>query len=304
MDGEDNTNPLFVERVAVPEGRLPPLRRFKSVAPGYFETMGNPIIAGRAITWTDIYQRKPVVVISEPLAREYWQTPSNAVGKRVRGFGPTWYEIIGVVGQERDDGLNQPATAIVYWPLLNGIYPADTIAYAVRSTRVGSPGFLVELRQAVWSVNPNVPLAAVQTLDDIRSDSMAQTSFAMVMLAIAGSVALLLGAIGIYGVIAYVAAQRTREIGIRIALGAQASDVRRLVLGQGMTLTGIGIAIGLVGAVGVTRVMRALLYDTSPTDLLTFSGVVPLLIAAALLASWIPARRAMRADPMAALRCE
>jgi putative ABC transport system permease protein len=304
MDGEDNTNPLFAERVPVPEGRLPPLRRFKSVAPGYFETMGNPIIAGRAITWTDIYQRKPVVVISEPLAREYWQTPSNAVGKRVRGFGPTWYEIIGVVGQERDDGLNQPATAIVYWPLLNGIYPADTIAYAVRSTRVGSPGFLVELRQAVWSVNPNVPLAAVQTLDDIRSDSMAQTSFAMVMLAIAGSVALLLGAIGIYGVIAYVAAQRTREIGIRIALGAQASDVRRLVLGQGMTLTGIGIAIGLVGAVGVTRVMRALLYDTSPTDLLTFSGVVPLLVAAALLASWIPARRAMRADPMAALRCE
>lgn len=304
MDGEDNTNPLFVEHVNVPEGRLPPLRRFKTVAPGYFETMGNPVIAGRAITWTDIHQLRPVVVISEPLAREYWQTPSNAVGKRVRGFGPTWYEVVGVVGQERDDGLNQPPTAMVYWPMLNQIYQRDTISYAVRSTRVGSPGFLAELRQAVWSVNRNLPLAAVQTLEEIRSHSMAQTSFAMVMLAIAGSVALLLGAVGIYGVIAYVAAQRTREIGIRMALGAQAADVRRLILRQGMTLAGVGITIGLVGALGVTRVLRALLYETSPTDPLTFAGVVPLLVAAALLACWVPARRAMRADPIVALRCE
>ncbi len=304
MDGEDNANPLFVEHVNVPEGQLPPLRRFKTVAPGYFETMRNPVITGRAITWTDIYQERPVVVISETLAREYWQTPSNAVGKRVRGFRPTWYEVVGVVGQERDDGLNHPPTAIVYWPMLNQIYPRDTISYAVRSTRVSSPGFLVELRQAVWSVNPNLPLATVQTLDEIRSDSMAQTSFAMVMLAIAGSVALLLGAVGIYGVMAYITAKRTREIGIRVALGAQAADVRRMVLGQGMMLAGAGIAIGLIGALGVTRVMRALLYETSPTDPLTFAGVVPLLLAAALLACWVPARRAMRADPIVALRCE
>jgi putative ABC transport system permease protein len=304
MDGEDNTNPLFVEHVNVPEGQLPPLRRFKTVAPGYFETMGNPVMAGRAIAWSDIYQLRPVVVISEPLAREYWQTPSNAVGKRVRGFGPTWYEVVGVVGQERDDGLNHPPTAIVYWPMLNQIYRRNTISYAVRSPRVGSPGFLTELRQAVWSVNPSLPLAGVQTLDEIRSASMAQTSFAMVMLAVAGSVALLLGAVGIYGVIAYIAAQRTREIGIRIALGAQAAHVRRMVLGQGMMLAGAGIAMGLIGAVGVTRVMRALLYETSPTDPLTFVGVVPLLLAAALLACWIPARRAMRADPIVALRCE
>ena len=126
MDGEDNANPLFVEHVEVPDGQLPPLRRFKTVAPGFFETMGNRLIAGRAITWTDIYQLRPVVVISEPLAREYWQTPSNAVGKRVRGFGPTWYEVVGVVGQERDDGLNQPPTAIVYWPMLNQIYRTNT----------------------------------------------------------------------------------------------------------------------------------------------------------------------------------
>jgi putative ABC transport system permease protein len=304
MDGEDNTNPLFVEHVDVPEGQLPPLRRFKTVAPGYFETMGNPVVAGRPITWTDIYQLRPLVVISEPLAREYWQTPSNALGKRVRGFGPTWYEVVGVVGQERDDGLNQPPTDIVYWPMLNGVYRTNTVSYAVRSIRVGSQGFLAELRQAVWSIDPSLPLAAVHTLDEIRSDSMAQTAFAMVMLAIAGSVALLLGAVGIYGVIAYIAAQRTREIGIRIALGAQAADVRRMVLGQGMTLAGIGTGVGLIGAMGVTRVMRALLYETSPTDPLTFVGVVPLLLAAALLACWTPARRAMRADPIVALRCE
>jgi putative ABC transport system permease protein len=124
------------------------------------------------------------------------------------------------------------------------------------------------------------------------------------MLAIAGTVALLLGAVGIYGVIAYIAAQRTREIGIRMALGAQAADVLRMVLAQGLMLAGTGIAIGLIGALGATRVMRALLYETSPTDPLTFAAVVPLLAVAALLACWVPARRAMRADPIVALRCE
>jgi putative ABC transport system permease protein len=304
MDGEDNTNPLLVEHVAVADGELPPFRRFKSVGPGYFETMGNPVVAGRPITWTDIYQLRPFVVVSETLAREYWKIPSHAVGKRVRGFRPTWYEIVGVVGPERDDGLNQPATAIVYWPLLNQVYQRNSISYAVRSSRVGTPGFLTELRQAVWAVNPDLPLAAVQTLDEIRSHSMAQTSFAMIMLAIAGSVALLLGGVGIYGVIAYIAARRTREIGIRLALGAQAADVRRMVLGQGMRLASVGIVIGLLGAAGITRIMRALLYETSPTDPLTFAGVIAVLMAAALLACWVPARRAMRADPIAALRSE
>jgi putative ABC transport system permease protein len=304
MDGEDNGNPLFVEHVQVPEGALPPLRRFKSVAPGYFETMGNPILSGRAITWDDIYRVRPVVLVSETLAREYWRSPANALGKRVRGFAPTWYEVVGVVGQERDDGLNQPATPIVYWPMLNEVYQRDIMSYAVRSTRVGSPGFLAELRRAIWSINRDLPLAGVRTVDEIRADSMAQTSFAMVMLAIAGCVALVLGAVGIYGVIAYIAAQRTREIGIRMALGARPADVLRMVLAQGLALTGAGIAFGIVGAWGATRVVRALLYETSPTDSLTFAAVVALLGAAALLACWVPARRAMRADPIAALRCE
>jgi predicted permease len=304
MDGEDNTNPLRVEHVNVPEGQMPPLRRFKSVAPGYFETMGNPLVAGRDITWTDIYQLRPVVIISETLAREHWGSASNAVGKRVRGFRPTWYEIVGVAGDERDDGLNQPATAIVYWPLLNEVYRTGTMAYAVRSSRVGLPGFLRELQQAVWSVNPHLPLANVLTLEEIQADSMAQTSFAMVMLAIAASVALLLGLVGIYGVIAYIAAQRTREIGIRIALGAQSGDVRRLFLRHGLLLTGAGIAIGVGASVALTRVMTALLFGVSPMDPATYAAVSAGLAGVALLATWLPARRASRVDPVAALRAD
>jgi predicted permease len=301
MDGEDNGNPIFVEHVHAPYDELPPLRRFKTVAPGYFETMGNQIVAGRAITWTDIYQVRPVVIISEKLAREYWQKPSDALGKRVRNDS-TWHEIVGVVGNERDDGLNQPATAIVYWPMVNEIYMRTTIAYAVRSSRVGSRGFLGELQQAVWSVNPNLPLAAVLTLDEIQADSMAQTSFAMVMLAMAASVALLLGVVGIYGVIAYIVTQRTREIGIRMALGAQTADVRRLFLRHGLLLTGAGIALGIGVSLAVTRVMSALLFGVGPMDPFTYAAVSAGLAAVALLATWLPARRASRINPVAALR--
>jgi ABC-type antimicrobial peptide transport system permease subunit len=228
----------------------------------------------------------------------------EALGKRVRGFLPTWYEIIGVVGNERDDGLNQPATAIVYWPMVNEIYMRTTIAYAVRSSRVGSRGFLGELQQAVWSVNPNLPLAAVLTLDEIQADSMAQTSFAMVMLAIAASVALLLGVVGIYGVIAYIVTQRTREIGIRMALGAQTADVRRLFLRHGLLLTGAGIALGISVSLALTRVMSALLFGVGPMDPFTYAAVSAGLAAVALLATWLPARRASRINPIAALRAD
>jgi predicted permease len=304
MDGEDNTNPLIVEHVPVPEGEMPPLRRFKSVAPGFFETMGNPLVAGRAITWTDIYEQRPVVVISEALAREYWASAAEAIGKRVRGFGPDWNEIVGVSGNERDDGLNQPPTAIVYWPMVNDVYMQTTIAYAVRSSRVGSRGFLGELQQAVWSVNSTLPLANVLTLDEIQADSMAQTSFAMVMLAIAASVALLLGVVGIYGVISYIAAQRTREIGIRMALGAQTGDVRRLFLRHGLLLTGAGIAVGMGASLLLTRVMSALLFGVGPMDPVTYAAVSAGLAVVAVLATWLPARRASRIDPIVALRAD
>jgi putative ABC transport system permease protein len=307
MDGEDNGNPIEVEGAPVLEGQLPPGRRFKSFAPGYFETMGIRLIAGRSITWGEIREQRPVIVISEPLAREYWGQPARALGRRVRGCcGPRrpWREIVGVTGPERDDGLHRPATAIVYWPMLNESYRWRTMAYAVRSTRVGTPGFLRELEQAVWSVNPNLPLASVQTLQEVQARSMAQTSFALVMLGIAASVALLIGVVGIYGVIACAVSQRTREIGVRIALGAQTADVRQLFLWHGLWLTATGIAIGIGVAVALTRVMSAFLFGVGPMDPVTYAAVSAILALVALLATYLPARRASRVDPVVALRAD
>jgi predicted permease len=289
----------------VPEGQAAPGRRFKSFGPGFFETMGIRLVAGRSVTWSDIHEQRPVVVVSEPLAREYWGDAANALGQRLRGCcGPEmpWREIVGVTGPERDDGLHRPPTAIVYWPLLNESYRWRTMAYVVRSSRVGTPGFLRELEQAVWSVNPDLPLAAVQTLQAIQARSLAQTSFSLVMLAIAACVALLIGVVGIYGVVAYAVAQRTREIGVRLALGAQIADVRRLFLRHGLRLTVTGIAIGIGLAIVLTRVMAAFLFGVGPMDPVTYAAVSGILALVALLATYLPARRASRVDPSLALR--
>jgi putative ABC transport system permease protein len=305
MDGEDNTNPLEVEGVPTPKAG--PLRRFKSVAPGYFETMGIRLVAGRSVTWSEIHERRPVIVISAPLAREVWGDPARALGHRVRvccGWDKSWREIVGVTGDERDDGLAQPPTAIVYWPMLNERYEWRTMAYAVRSSRVGTPGFLRELEQAVWAVNPNLPLARVQTVEEIWAHSMAQTSFALVMLGIAAGVALLIGVVGIYGVIAYAVAQRTREIGIRMALGAQIADVQNVFLRQGLWLTATGILIGIGVAMVVTRVMSTFLFGVGPMDPVTYAAVSATLAAVALIGTYLPARRATRVDPLVALRAE
>jgi putative ABC transport system permease protein len=303
MDGEDNGNSLIAE--GLPDlGPASPLRRFKSVGPGYFETMGNPMVAGREVEWSDILERRDAVVISETLARELWQEPSQAIGKRVRTFNPGWSEIVGVSGNERDDGLNRPPTAIVYWAMLSENYRWRTMAYAVRSNRVGAPGFLRELEQAVWDVNPDLPLASIQTLEEIKTTSMAQTSFTLVMLGIAAGVALLLGLVGIYGVVSYVAARRTREVGIRMALGARAGDVRKLFLRHGLKLTAVGIGLGMGLAVVVTRVMASYLFGVQPIDPLTYVAVSALLAGIAALATYLPARRAARIDPNVALRAD
>jgi predicted permease len=305
MDGEDNTNPLYVEGVPVAAGALPPLRRYKTAAPRFFETMGIRLVAGRAVTWADVHERRPVAVISEALAREYWREPSRAIGKRVRGDPDApWCEVVGVVGDERDDGLDKPATPIVYWPLLNDSYRPWSMAYAVRSGRVGAPGFVRDLQRAVWSVDPNAPVAAVRTLGEIQADSMARTSFAMVMLAIAAGMALFLGLVGVYGVIAYAASRRTREIGIRLALGAQAGTVRRRFVRDGLALAGAGIAVGAVASLALTRAMSALLFGVAPTDPVTYAAAAAGLAAVALLAAWLPARRAARVHPAAVLRGE
>ncbi|MBV9300589.1 MAG: ABC transporter permease [Acidobacteriaceae bacterium] len=311
MDGHSDNDPIFAEDRPDSSGRLPPLRRFKFISPQMFKTMGNPLLAGRDFTWTDIYEKRPVVLVSENFAREYWHSPAAALGKRIheQPKGP-WREIIGVVGDERDDGVDQKAPKIVYWPILikdfwtQPLILQRGVAVAVRSARTGSSGFLDEMRRAIWSVNPNVPLAEVRTMQQIYDKSMARTSFTLVMLAIAAGMALLLGIVGIYGVTSYSVSQRTREIGIRMALGAQHGSVQRMFVRHGLLLTCIGVVCGLGAAVAVTRLMAALLFGISPLDPMTYCAVPVVLVAAALVASYVPSRRATLIDPVEALRVE
>jgi predicted permease len=289
----------------------PPLRWLKFVSPGLLGAMGNRLVAGREFTWTDTHERRPVAMVSENLARELWQDPQLAIGKEIREnlTGP-WREVIGVVNDERDEGVQEKAPAIAYYPLLMNEFESNSVSvqrrvwYVVRSKRAGSQGLLADVQQAVWSINPNLPLASVRTLQEIYDKSLARTSFTLVMLAIAATMALLLGTVGLYGVIAYSVSQRTREIGIRMALGAQRRDVMSLVLGEGMLVILIGLAIGLVGSLALTRFLSSLLFGVTATDPLTFAGVVFLLALIALAACYIPARRAMLVDPMIALRYE
>ena len=311
MDGNDNNDPIFPEDRPYTQGRIPPLRRFKTVVPGVFQTMGNPVLAGRDFTWTDIYEKRMVVMVSENLAREYWHTPAAAVGKRIRENpkGP-WREIIGVAGNERDNGVSRPAPTIVYWPMLIKDFWGDetwvqhTMAFAIRSRRAGTAEFTKEVRRAVWAGNPDLPIYDLRTVQEIYDKSMARTSFTLVMLAIAGGMAMLLGIVGIYGVISYSVSQRTREIGIRIALGAPQGRVTQMFVRHGFVLAVIGVAAGVAAAAGLTRLMSALLFEVKPIDPVTYC-VVPLVLAAAvLLASYIPARRATAIAPADALRAE
>ncbi len=309
MDGNDSADPVFVEDFPTPEGRLPALRRFKWIGERYFETMGQPIVAGRAITWNDVHTLQPVVVVSENFAREFWKEPAAAIGKRIRVTPRTpWRTIVGVVADARDDGVASPAPSMVHWTMLHkelwteDVMVMRSMGYAIRTSRAGSPTLLKEVQQAVWAVNPNLPVSVVRTLEEIRSNSMARTSFALVMLSIAAAVALLLGVVGIYGVISYVATQRTREIGIRMALGAARADVSRLFLRHGLALALAGIGVGIAAAATLTRVMETLLFGVSALDVTTYAIVAIGLGATALLASYLPAARASRVDPAIALR--
>src|SRR6266403_1219547 len=304
-------DPIFIENHTYAEGELPPLRAFRFVSPEYLDTAGTPLVAGRKITWNDTYKKIPVAMVSENLAREYWHDPSAALGKRIRvGSKDDWREIIGVVGNVYDEGVSKPATTSVYWPLLMDHFESDDsmsmreIAFVVRSSRTGSQSFLKEVRQAGWSLNPNRPLADVHALDFYYRRSMARTSFTLIMLGVAGAMALLLGVVGIYGVIAYSVSQRTREIGIRMALGAQNKMLTGMFVRHGLSLTAIGVACGLVVAMIVMRLMSSLLFKVSPVDPVAYGAASLGLVATAFLASYLPSRRASAVHPVEALRAE
>jgi predicted permease len=313
MDGHDANADLISVEGKHYEGGEPPLRLYNYVAPGYFRSLGTQIVAGRDYTWDDVYGLRNRIIVSENFARESWGSAGAAIGKRVRQFSNTpWQEVIGVVEDVHVHGVNDKAPAIIYWPaMLNNPYtPQPTIftrrfiTFTIHSSRAGSGDFLKELEQAVWSVNPNLPLARVSTMQEIYSQSMARTSFTLVMLAIAGSMALILGVLGIYGVISYTVSQRTREIGIRLALGAQKSDLKWMFVRSALVLTGIGVVVGSCGAAALTQSMKALLFGISPLDPLTYTAIPLVLIVAAVMASYLPARRAASIDPVEALRAE
>lgn len=295
------------------EGGEPPLQLFNYVSPGYFHALGTRFVAGRDFTWTDLYGLRPMVIVSENFARESWGSASAAIGKRVRQFSNTpLEEVIGVVEDVRHKGVDEKAPATIYWPaMLNDPYTQTpsiaaqwSVTFAIRSSRAGNESFLSQVQQAVWSVNASLPVAATRTMKDIYGHSMARASFTLTMLAIAGTMALALSIIGIYGVISYAVSQRTREIGIRLALGARKNELSWMFVRSALAMTGAGVVIGLCVAAALTQLMRSLLFGISPLDPFTYVMISLVLTTAALLASYLPARRAAAVNPVDALRAE
>jgi putative ABC transport system permease protein len=313
MEGFGGGDVLFIENSDYPSDKVPPIRQFRSTGPGYFRTAGIPLLVGRDFTWDDLYETHDVVVVSRNMAIELWGSPEAAIGKRVRGAvgeDIPWREVVGVVGDVYDDGIDQPVPTFVYWPSMVRQFAFQPIrvsrdtTFVVRTARAATQDFLDEARAAIWAVRPDLPVYRVRTLGEVYDASMTRTSFTLVMLGIAGGMALILGFVGIFGVIAYAATERTREIGVRKALGAQRGTLHWMFVRHALVLGSIGTVIGIVGAIGATRLMTSLLYEVSPLDPLTYVLVGAIVIAAVVLASYLPARRAAAADPLIALRSD
>jgi predicted permease len=313
MDGGGSNGPVAVEGQAVAPGDTLPSRRWIRVSPGYFGAMGTRLIAGRDVTWADIETGGRVALISEDFARELAADPAGALGLRVRPdpfADDAWREVIGVVQNVQHDGLTTTAPSAVYFPVLTenlfnvAVAGTPSVAFAIRSERAGVSSLVEEIRAAVRSVSASVPVAQERTMRDLYAASLARTSFTLVLLGVAGAMALALAVIGIYGVIAYVVSQRTREIGIRSALGARPQQLERMFLRQGFALTGVGLVVGIVAAIAFGRWMSSLLFGVGPLDPVTYVAAVGVTLAAAGLATYLPARRAATIDPIETLKAE
>jgi len=277
--------------------------------PGYFSTLGIPM-RGRVPTWTDVDAQSGAVVVSKALADHMWPG-EDPIGKEVRpnGSAEPWYHVVGVTGDVLTRGLDQPPSEIVYYPMvpIEGAplwFPPTHMTIAIRTRNTDPLSLAPAARRIVTALDREVPVANVQTMETIVDRSTAKTTFAMLLLAIAGTMALVLSAVGIYGVISYTVAERRPEIGVRMALGAQTTQVRRMVVAQSLRVSGVGIAIGLAGALATTRVLQSLLFGVSPTDPVTLGGVTIVLMMLAALAAYAPARRATKVDPVEVLRRE
>lgn len=312
MDGlEPDWNDISVEGKEYQQEN-PPMRLFNFVSPGYFRSTGTRLVAGRDYTWDDVYGLRSVGIVSENFARESWGSAQGAIGKHFRMMPKqAWVEVVGVVQDVHQNGIDEEPPATVYWPVMVKVpYENDAIeaqrrvTFVVHSNRAGTESLMSEIQRAVWQVNGDLPVASIETLGEIYNRSMARASFTLVMLAIAGFMALALSLIGIYGVISYAVTQRTREIGIRLALGAQKGMLRWMFVRSALVLTGIGVVVGLGAAAGAARLMRTLLFGVSPLDPLSFAAVPLILAAAAALASFLPAYRVAAVNPADTLRAE
>jgi predicted permease len=276
----------------------------RTASTGYFETMKIPLIRGRFFTGQDTKESARVVIVDENMARTYWPNV-DPIGKRLKYGGADstapWMSVVGVVGSVKQYALETDSRVALYTPHLQS--GAGSLSIAVRTT-ADPLGLAAAVTREARALDPNLPLYDVKTMEQQLSESLARRRFAMLMLGLFAVIALLLASVGIYGVISYTVAQRTREIGIRVALGAQTRDVLHLIVRHGMSLTGIGVALGLVAAIAATRLMVSLLFGVSATDPLTYVVIASLLALVAFAACWIPARRATKVDPMIALRCE
>jgi putative ABC transport system permease protein len=289
---------------------------YRIATPGYFQTMGISLIQGRDIAATDDATAPPVVVINERLAQRYWSSGSPlgqhmAIDPGDSGGPLIWTTIVGIVKDSKQRGWTSAPDPEMYLAafqtkeFLGGASTAAASYITLVVRAAGDPAALTSsVKSAIWSLDSDLPISSVITMDEAVAQANAQPRFEMLLLAVFAVVALVLAAVGIYGVMSYSVARRTHEIGIRVSLGASRADVLRLIMRQGLVLAVAGSAAGLVAALLLARLMTKLLYGVPPTDPVTFVCVAGLLILVALVACYVPARRAMRVDPVTAMRCE
>jgi putative ABC transport system permease protein len=300
---------FHVEGFSEPEVGSFPTNDIARITPHYFRTMGVRLLRGRAFTWADNENAPPVAIIDETFART-WFANVDPIGKRIKinaghpvpGMPPPpWQTVVGVVNHVKNYGIDQESRVEVYVPYMQSTLTSMTLVVRgpADAATMGQA-----MRQAVREADPGLPVYGVRTMEEYLARTLTPKRLMMLVLALFAGVALTLAAVGIYGVMSYAVAQRTSEIGIRLALGANPRDVLRLVVGQGMALTVAGVAIGLGAAYWLTRLIATLLFGVSATDGATFAGVAALLAVVAFLSTWIPARRAARVDPLIALRYE
>ncbi len=305
-DDNDNST-LQVEDHPLPPNSVPPVHDLVYATSDYFSTMGIPLLSGRALGTQDPNHPLFEAVVSRAFAAQYWHGGS-ALGKRVRPWitGP-WFTVVGVTGDVHLKALDQPAEAAVYFPIIfsmpDSVVAFDNVALMIRSAP-GPVNVLSAARGVVQSLDPSLPTYGERPMSDIVRAASARARFLVLLLGVASAIALVLGAVGLYGVMAYGVSLRQREIGVRVALGAQPSAVSRMISRQGLALATAGVVVGLIAAVATTRLLRGLLYEISPTDPLTLGGTVAVLLAVAFVASWLPARRASVVDPAVVLRSE